>query len=75
MRGELSEVRAADLRFTTEEADAYLNDTGGLDLAAGDIAALEARTEGWVAALQLAALSLRGRTDPSAFVALGYVPK
>lgn len=69
VRGELSEVRAADLRFTTEETDAYLNDTGGLDLGAGDIAALEARTEGWVAALQLAALSLRGRTDPSAFVA------
>ena len=64
-RGELVEVRAADLRFTGDEAAAYLNDLNGLDLAPSDVAALEARTEGWVAALQLAALSLRGRDDRS----------
>jgi LuxR family maltose regulon positive regulatory protein len=68
-RGELTEVRAADLRFTTDEAVAYLNDTTGLGLAADDIAVLEERTEGWVAALQLAALSLQGRNDPSGFIA------
>ena len=68
-RGELTEIRSADLRFTTDEAAAYLNDTTGLGLAADDVAALEDRTEGWVAALQLAALSLRGREDPSGFIA------
>lgn len=67
--GELVEVRAAHLRFTSEEAAAYLTDVMGLDLAAADVEALEARTEGWIAALQLAALSLQGRDDPSAFVA------
>ncbi|WP_243061050.1 LuxR C-terminal-related transcriptional regulator [Nocardioides sp. SR21] len=68
-RGELVEVRAADLRFTGEEAAAYLNDLHGLDLTADDVAALEARTEGWAAALQLAVLSLRDRADASAFIA------
>jgi LuxR family maltose regulon positive regulatory protein len=68
-RGELTEVRAADLRFTTAEAGTYLNDTTGLNLTTGDVVALEERTEGWVAALQLAALSLQGREDPSGFVA------
>jgi LuxR family transcriptional regulator, maltose regulon positive regulatory protein len=58
-RGELVEVRATDLRFTPEEAAAYLNEVMGLDLTARDVAALE-RTEGWIAALQLAALSMRG---------------
>ncbi len=62
-RGELVEVRAADLRFTLDEVAAYLNDVIGLDLAANDIAALEGRTEGWIAALQLAALSMQGRDD------------
>ena len=61
VRGELVEIRAADLRFTAEEAAEYLNGAMGLDLAADDIATLEARTEGWIAALQLAALSMRGR--------------
>ena len=65
-RGELVEVRAADLRFTGDEAAAYLNDVNGLGLAPDDVAALEGRTEGWVAALQLAALSLQGRDDPVA---------
>ena len=62
-RGELVEIRAADLRFTPDEAAAYLNEVMGLDLAATDIAALEGRTEGWIAALQLAALSMQGRDD------------
>lgn len=68
-RGELVEVRAADLRFTDEETAAYLNDIHRLDLTADDVAALEARTEGWAAALQLAVLSLRDRADASAFIA------
>ena len=58
-RGELAEVRAADLRFTTEEAEAFLNEVMGLQLAPAFVAALEARTEGWAAGLQLAALSAR----------------
>ena len=68
-RGELVEVRAADLRFTPDEVTAYLNDVSGLDLGATDIAILEGRTEGWIAALQLAALSLQGRTDIGDFIA------
>jgi LuxR family transcriptional regulator, maltose regulon positive regulatory protein len=68
-RGELVEIRAADLRFMPDEAGAYLNGTMGLDLTGGDIAALEARTEGWIAALQLAALSMQGRADPASFIA------
>jgi LuxR family maltose regulon positive regulatory protein len=68
-RGELAEIRAADLRFTAEEAASYLNGSAGLDLEPAQVAALESRTEGWVAALQLAALSLRGRADPAAFIA------
>ena len=68
-RGELTELRAADLRFTRDEAAVYLNDSAHLQLAADDVAALEQRTEGWVAALQLAALSLRGRDDAQAFIA------
>ena len=67
--GELVEIRAADLRFTPDEAAAYLNDAMGLDLAAGDVAALEDRTEGWIAALQLAALSMQGRDDIAGFIA------
>jgi LuxR family transcriptional regulator, maltose regulon positive regulatory protein len=67
--GELVEVRAADLRFTLEEAAAYLNDVTGLDLATSDIATPEGRTEGWIAALQLAALSMQGRDDVAGFIA------
>jgi LuxR family maltose regulon positive regulatory protein len=67
--GELAEIRAADLRFTAGEAAAYLNETMGLDLTARDVAALEARTEGWIAALQLAALSIQGRDDVAGFIA------
>jgi len=68
-RGELVEVRAADLRFTPDEAAAYLNGAMGLSLTAQDVAALEGRTEGWIAALQLAALSLQGRDDVAGFIA------
>ena len=68
-RGELLEVRAVDLRFSLDEVSAYLNRNLGLDLTDADIAALESRTEGWIAALQLAALSLEGREDPAAFIA------
>ena len=67
--GELVEIRAADLRMTTEETAAYLNDVMGLALSAADTAVLEERTEGWIAALQLAVISLNGRADPSTFIA------
>jgi LuxR family maltose regulon positive regulatory protein len=67
-RGELTEIRAADLRFLSTEAATFLNATMGLKLAAEHVAALEARTEGWVAALQLAGLSMQGRDDVAGFV-------
>jgi LuxR family maltose regulon positive regulatory protein len=69
VRGELAEIRAADLRFALDEAAAYFNEAAGLDLDAHDVAVLEERTEGWIAALQLAALSLHGRDDVSSFIA------
>jgi LuxR family maltose regulon positive regulatory protein len=68
-RGELVEARAADLRFTTDEAAAYFTDVMGLPLTARDVSALEERTEGWIAALQLAALSMQGRGDVAGFIA------
>jgi LuxR family maltose regulon positive regulatory protein len=68
-RDELTELRAADLRFTPHEAAQFLAEATGMALSAADIAALEERTEGWIAGLQLAALSLRERPDPSEFVA------
>jgi len=68
VRRELVEVRVADLRFTLPETESFLNDVSGLDLSAGDVEALGQRTEGWVAALQLAALSLQGRDQPSTFI-------
>ena len=68
-RGELVEIRAADLRFTVEEAEDYFDQAVGVAVERHDVATLEARTEGWVAALQLAALSLRGREDVGRFVA------
>jgi LuxR family maltose regulon positive regulatory protein len=67
--GELAEIRAAELRFTADEAAAYLNEMMGLHLTAQDVAALEGRTEGWIAALQLAALSMQGRDDVAGFIA------
>jgi len=68
-RGELAEIRAGDLRFTADEAVIYLNEVMGLDLTSADVVALEARTEGWIAALQLAALSMQGRSDAAEFIA------
>src|SRR5262252_2923877 len=68
-RGQLTEVRADELRFTLEEATALLREAVGPGLPADAVAALEARAEGWVAGLQLAALSLRGQADPVRFVA------
>src|SRR6266571_3715789 len=68
-RGQLTEVRAADLRFATDEVSAFLREVMKLDLEAWAIAALERRTEGWVVGLQLAALSLQGGGDVSTFLA------
>ncbi len=68
-RGDLVELRAADLRFTAEETAAYLGDVLGLPLGDGDLERLDARTEGWIAALQLAGLSMQGREDVSGFIA------
>jgi len=68
-RGELAEIRVAELRFTADEAAAYLNEMMGLQLTAHDVAVLEGRTEGWIAALQLAALSMQGRDDVAGFIA------
>lgn len=62
-RGEICEVRASDLRFTLEEIEQFLTRTMNLSLDRQDIDALEARTEGWVAGLQMAAISLQGRSD------------
>ena len=67
-RDQLVEVRTRDLRFTTDEAASFLNHLMGLNLSANDVAALEERTEGWVAGLQLAALSMKGRKDISGFI-------
>ena len=67
-RGQLTELRAADLRFTPAEAAAFLNQVMGLNLSAEEIAALETRTEGWIAGLQLAALSMQGREDVAGFI-------
>src|SRR5690606_25623239 len=68
VRGQLTDIRAADLRFTAEETAALLNGVMGLDLTAGRIKELDARTEGWIAALQLAALPMRGRDDIDGFL-------
>jgi LuxR family maltose regulon positive regulatory protein len=67
-RGDLTELRAADLRFTPAEAATFLNLVMGLSLSADEINALETRTEGWITGLQLAALSMQGREDIPAFI-------
>jgi LuxR family maltose regulon positive regulatory protein len=67
-RGQLTELRASDLRFSSSEAAEFLNQVMGLELSAEDIAALEARTEGWIAGLQLAAISMRGREDRTSLI-------
>jgi LuxR family maltose regulon positive regulatory protein len=68
-RGQLVEVRARELRFTVDEVTRYLGDVGDLEVAPEDVTTLAERTEGWVAALQLAALSMQGRDDVASFVA------
>jgi LuxR family maltose regulon positive regulatory protein len=68
VRGQSSELRATDLRFTPSEAGEFLNQMMGLNLSAEDISALETRTEGWIAGLQLAAISMRGRRDVTSFI-------
>ncbi len=67
-QGQLTELRVDDLRFTADEAAAFLNDAMGLGLTAQDVQAIETRTEGWIAGLQLAALSLQGRSDRAALI-------
>jgi LuxR family transcriptional regulator, maltose regulon positive regulatory protein len=68
-RGEMTELRAADLRFTPEEAATFLNQVMGLELSAEDTAELEGRTEGWIAGLQMAALAMRDHADIPGFIA------
>jgi LuxR family maltose regulon positive regulatory protein len=68
-RGQLRELRAADLRFTAEEADAFLSAATGLQLRPSDVAGLEARTEGWIAGLRLAAHALLRHADVTGFIA------
>lgn len=68
LRGQMLEIRDLDLRFTQEEAASFLTKAMGLPLSEGDVAILHQRTEGWIAGLQLAALSLRKREDLSAFI-------
>lgn len=67
-RGQLTELRVADLRFTPPEATEFLNRVMGLSLSAEDIASLDTRTEGWIAGLQLAAISMQGQQDATSFI-------
>ncbi len=68
VRGQLTELRAADLRFTGEETAVFLQKVTGLELSTAEIASLAKRTEGWIAGLQLAALSMQGRSDVHGFI-------
>jgi LuxR family transcriptional regulator, maltose regulon positive regulatory protein len=68
-RGALTELHAADLRFTPNEVTSFLTDVMGLPLAADQIAALEVRTEGWIAGLHMAALAMHDRSDLAGFIA------
>ncbi len=68
-RGQLLELRTADMRFSEDETERFLNAVMQLDLPQASVSLLEARTEGWVAGLQLAALSLAGRTDKTSLIA------
>jgi LuxR family maltose regulon positive regulatory protein len=68
VKGQLTELRVSDLRFTSSEAAEFFNQVMGLSLSADQIAVLESRTEGWIAGLQLAAISLQDREDPSTFI-------
>jgi ATP/maltotriose-dependent transcriptional regulator MalT len=68
VRGDVNEIRTPQLRFTKDEVATYLNDLLGFDLSTDGIAALETRTEGWIASLKLAALSMQGRDDWTEFI-------
>ncbi|MCJ7624528.1 MAG: hypothetical protein MUO76_13575, partial [Anaerolineaceae bacterium] len=68
VRDQLTELRAIDLRFTSSEAAEFLNQVMGLSLSVEDIAALETRTEGWIAGLQLAAISMQGQKDATSLI-------
>ena len=67
-RGQLAEIRADDLRFTAEEAGQFLTQMLGIELSAEQVEDLEARTEGWIVGLQMAALAMKGREDISSFI-------
>jgi len=67
-RRQMTEIRAKDLRFTKDEATSFFNQAMSLDLSVQDVAALDARTEGWIAGLQLAAISMHGSNDVQEFV-------
>ncbi|HET7087963.1 MAG TPA: tetratricopeptide repeat protein, partial [Anaerolineae bacterium] len=68
-RDQMIELRLSDLRFTPEEAEAFLNQAMRLGISSGDAAVLAARTEGWITGLQMAALSIQTKTDRSTFIA------
>ena len=68
LRNEIVDIRADQLRFTLDEIAVFLNEIMRLNLSAGDLAAMEARTEGWIASLRLAGLSMQGSKDTHAFV-------
>lgn len=68
VRDQLTEIRATELRFTASEAAEFLGQVMGLNLAPEDIDLLESRTEGWIAGLQLAALSLQGHEEPASII-------
>ena len=68
IRGELNELRSRDLRFTSQEVTSFLNSAMNLALSAQDVAALDSRTEGWIAGLQMAAISIREREDKEGFI-------
>jgi LuxR family maltose regulon positive regulatory protein len=67
-KGQLTELRITELRFNASEAAEFLNLVMGLNLSAEDVAALETRTEGWIAGLQLAAISMQGHQDATRFI-------
>lgn len=67
-KDEMTELRAADLRFDSSEAAQFLNQVMGLSLSAEDLSALESRTEGWIAGLQLAAISVRSQGNATSFI-------
>jgi LuxR family maltose regulon positive regulatory protein len=68
VRGQSTELRVTDLRFSPSEAAGFLNQVMGLNLSTEEVASLETRTEGWIAGLQMAALSMQGRRDTASFI-------